>query len=73
MGLVEKPEGRIPFGRPKHRWDDIKMDLQEVIWAESWTGLIWLRIGTRWWTLVIMVMNFGLHKMRDVSRLAENW
>jgi hypothetical protein len=22
------------------------MDLQEVGWGETWTGLIWLRIGT---------------------------
>jgi len=29
--LVEKPEGKRPFGRPRHRWEDnIKMDLQEV-------------------------------------------
>jgi hypothetical protein len=27
--LVGKPEGKRPFGRPRHRWDDnIKMDLQ---------------------------------------------
>ena len=27
--LVEKPEGKRPFGRPRRRWDDnIKMDLQ---------------------------------------------
>jgi len=26
--LVGKPEGKIPFGRPRHRWkDNIKMDL----------------------------------------------
>jgi hypothetical protein len=26
--LVEKPEGKRPFGRPRHRWkDNIKMDL----------------------------------------------
>jgi len=26
-----KPEGKIPFGRPRRRWDDnIKMDLQEM-------------------------------------------
>jgi hypothetical protein len=37
--LVGKPEGRIPLGRPTHRWkDNIKMDV--------WTRLIWLRIGT---------------------------
>jgi hypothetical protein len=28
---VEKLEGKIPLGRPRHRWEDnIKMDLQEV-------------------------------------------
>jgi hypothetical protein len=29
---VEKPEGKIPFGSPRHTWEDIKMDLQEVGW-----------------------------------------
>jgi hypothetical protein len=44
--LVRRPEGRRPFGRPRHRWEDnIKMDLQEVGWGTR-TGLIWLRIGT---------------------------
>jgi len=29
--LVTKPEGKRPFGRPGHRWEDNnKMDLQEV-------------------------------------------
>ena len=28
--LVGKTEGRRPLGRPRHRWDNIKMDLQEV-------------------------------------------
>ena len=28
--LVGKPEGRRPLGRPGRRWEDIKMDLQEV-------------------------------------------
>jgi hypothetical protein len=26
--LVGKPEGKRPLGRPKHRWDNIKMDLR---------------------------------------------
>jgi hypothetical protein len=44
--LVGRLEGRRPLGRPRRRWeDDIKMDLQEMEWG-SWTGLIWLRIGT---------------------------
>jgi hypothetical protein len=30
-GLVGKPEGKRPFGRSRHRWEDnIKMYLQEV-------------------------------------------
>jgi len=29
--LVEKPEGKRPFGRPRRRWEDnIKMHIQEV-------------------------------------------
>ena len=29
--LVGKPEGKRPFGRPRHRWEDnIRMDLREV-------------------------------------------
>jgi hypothetical protein len=29
--LLEKPEGKRPSRRPRHRWDDnIMMDLQEV-------------------------------------------
>jgi len=44
--LVGKPEGKRHLGRPWLRWEDsIKMDLQEVRWG-SWTGLIWVRIGT---------------------------
>ena len=30
-GLVGKPEGKRPLGRPRLRWEDyIKIDLQEV-------------------------------------------
>jgi hypothetical protein len=28
--LVGKPEGKKSLGRPRHRWEDTKMDLQEV-------------------------------------------
>jgi hypothetical protein len=29
--LVGKPEGKIPVGRPRHRWvDNIQMDLREI-------------------------------------------
>jgi len=43
---VGGPEGKEPLARPKHRWKDIKLGLKEVGWAQMWTGLHWLRIGT---------------------------
>jgi hypothetical protein len=43
--LVGKPEGKRSLGRPRRRWEDIKMDLQEV-GAVLGTGWSWLRIGT---------------------------
>ena len=44
--LVGKPEGKRPFGRPRHtRECNVKMGLQEV-GCGVWTGLIWLGIGT---------------------------
>ena len=46
IGVVGKPEGKRPLGRPRRRWqDNIKMDLQEVGGVVR-TGLSWLRIGT---------------------------
>jgi len=44
--LVGKPEGKIPFGGHRRRWEyKIKVDVQEVGWG-AWSGLIWLGIGT---------------------------
>jgi hypothetical protein len=38
--LVGKPEGKRPLGRPRRRWEDIRMDLQEVGWGcEDLIGL----------------------------------
>ena len=42
--LVERPEGRRLVGRPRRRWEDITMDLNEV-GREIWTGLNWFRVG----------------------------
>ena len=43
--LVGKPEGKRPLGRPRRRWENIKMDLQEVGGLVG-TGWSWLKIGT---------------------------
>jgi hypothetical protein len=55
--LVGKPEGKIPLGRPRHRWvDNIRMDLQEVgCGYVDWIGLAQDR--DKWRTLVSAVMN----------------
>jgi hypothetical protein len=30
--LVGKPEEKRPLGRPRRRWEDIRMDLRETGW-----------------------------------------
>ena len=54
--FVGKPEGRRPLGRPRHRWVDIRTELQEVgCGYMDWIGLAQDR--DRWRTLVSAVMN----------------
>jgi hypothetical protein len=55
--LVGKPEGKIPLGRPKHRWEHyIMMDLQEIgCWVMDWIELAQDR--DRWPALLNAVMN----------------
>jgi len=54
---VEKPKGKRPLGRPRHRWEDnIKMDFQEL----GCGGVDWIELAQdrdRWWALVNVVMN----------------
>jgi hypothetical protein len=55
--LVGKPEEKRSFGRPRRRWEDMKMDIQVVGWRSmDWIGLAKDR---EWWeALVNVVMNF---------------
>ena len=57
-GLVGKPEGKRPLGRPRRRWEDnIKMDIQEVGRGPGdWMDLAADRDG--WRALVGTVRNF---------------
>ena len=56
QGLVGKPGGNRPLGRPRRRWEDnIKMDLQEV----GCEGMDWIEVAQdrgRWRALVNVVM-----------------
>jgi hypothetical protein len=59
--LVGKPDGKKPLGRPRHRWEDIRMDLQEV----ECEGMDWIELvpdGDRWHALVNAVMNYGVYR-----------
>ena len=61
--LVGKPEGKRPLGRPRHSWEDIKMNLQEVgVMGIGWS---WLRIGTGGRHLST-VINLRVPKMRGI-------
>ena len=54
--LVGKPDGKRPLGRPRRRWEDIRMDLQEVgLGYVDWIGLAQDRDS--WRALVSAVRN----------------
>jgi hypothetical protein len=54
--LVGRPEGRRPLGRPRRRWEDIKIDLREIGFGDvDWIHLAQDR--DRWRALVNTVMN----------------
>ena len=59
-GLVQKPEGKRPLGRPRRKWEDnIKMDLQEG----GCEGMDWIDVAQdrdRWWVLVNAVIKLWL-------------
>jgi len=59
-GLVWKPDGKRPLGRPRFRWEDnIKMDLQEVECGDmDWIELAQDREG--WRALVNAIMNLSV-------------
>jgi hypothetical protein len=53
---VGKPEGKRPLGRPRLRWEDLKVDLQEV----GCGSMAWIELAhdrDRWRALVNAVMN----------------
>ena len=64
--LVGKPGGKRPLGKPRHRWVDIRMDLQEVgCGYMDWIGLA--QDTDRWRKLASAVITFRFREMRRIS------
>jgi hypothetical protein len=54
--FVGRPEGKRPLGRPRHRWEDNKLELREIgIDGANWIQLAQDRV--QWRAFVSMVMN----------------
>ena len=53
--LVGKPEVKRELGRPRRRWEDIKMDLQAGLGSND--GIDLAQDRDRWRTVVNVVMN----------------
>jgi len=54
--LAGKPEGNRPLGRPMHRWNNIRMDLKEIVRE----GVDWVHVAQdrdQWWDLVNTIIN----------------
>jgi hypothetical protein len=49
--LVGKPTGKRPLGKPRHRWDGIRMDLREI----GWEGVKWIHLAQDrdWWQALV--------------------
>jgi hypothetical protein len=57
--LVGKPEGKRALGRPRRRWENIRMDLGEVWWED----LDWIHLAQdrdQWRAVVNTVLNLGV-------------
>ena len=57
--LVGKPEGKRPLGKPRRRWENTKMDLQEVGRGRG----DWMELAQdkdRWRALVGTVKDFRI-------------
>jgi len=53
--LTEKPAGSRSFGRLSRRWDNIELNLNEMVWK----GVVWICLTKdtiQWWVVVNTVI-----------------
>jgi hypothetical protein len=53
--FIRTPERKRPCGRPRHRWEEIRMDLREIRWEGMEKHLALDR--DQWWALENTIMN----------------
>ena len=54
--VVIQPKGKLPLGRPRHRWEDnVKMELKEMTECMKWTDLAQDR--GKWLALASAIIN----------------
>jgi len=54
--LVGKPYVKRPLGRPRHRWEDIRMNLREGMWE----SVGWIHLAQdwdQWWAVMNTAVN----------------
>jgi hypothetical protein len=54
--FLGKPGGKRPLRRPRHRWKDIRINPEEIVWE----GVHWIHLaqnGDQWWTYVNTAVN----------------
>jgi len=64
--LVGNPEGRLPLGRPKHKWKIILNWIFKMSFWKTWTGFIWLRTGRNGELLWTRWLIFWFHKTQGI-------
>jgi hypothetical protein len=68
--LVGKPEGKRPLGRPRRRWEDIKINIRKIGWG-GMDGIDLAKDRDQWRGLVNMVMNLWLPQ--NVGIFLSGW
>jgi hypothetical protein len=64
--LVGKPEGKRPLGRPRHRWEYIRLYHREI----GWKGMDWIDLAQsrdQWRAVMNTEMNILVPKKREIS------
>jgi hypothetical protein len=64
--LVRKLSGKRQLGRPRRRWDDIKMNIREIR-SESVDVIDLAQNVIRWRAVVDTAMKILFHKRRGIS------